>query len=428
MARTLFPLLCKCLLSTLALLCMQCHTFDRKDSVAEIEDIEEVLKAAQLNAAQEESAPLSLAMLHVPFTQEQREAISLKTVTPTRRVLQQQQAVFGKILPNQQHYAHVVTQLSGVVREVHKQRGSSVKSGESLALLESPELADAVAAYIAALHQRDVAERNLIREERLYQQQLVAENAWIEAANSATQRRMEVVFAEQKLCSMGLQTDQVAQLPKTSPSTWRQMTLRAPFEGVVLEHDLVVGEWVSAQHGAFTVVDLNTVWAQLELPTLMMESIAMDKSLTLYDLLSREHATGRMIYMSPSLNPENLTVHVVLEVDNHSKKWRLGSSVEAQLLTGEKDAPLTLPSTAIQRIDGQEVAFVEVEEGFAVRPVEVGLCDGHCVEILGGLVEGDRCVADQTFILKSQLVLRESEEAEKEAEKGAAEEEKEDAR
>ena len=61
----------------------------------------------------------------------------------------------------------MVTQLSGIAREVSKQCGDAVRQQERLALLESPELGDAVAAYIAALHHRDVAERTLAREERL---------------------------------------------------------------------------------------------------------------------------------------------------------------------------------------------------------------------------------------------------------------------
>lgn len=411
MARTDLRLWLGCLLGslTLTLVCTQCSLFERGENhVADIGDVDEAV-----HAAEKELKMISLGMLQVPFTQEQRESIALETITPKRHALQEQRTVYGKILPNEQHYAHVVTQLSGGVKEVLKQKGDPVKAGEPLAWLNSPQLADGVTVYLAALHQRDVAERNLEREERLYQQQLVAEGALIDAANKATQQRMEVVFAEQKLCGLGLTELQVAQLPNAAPSTWRQVALVAPFDGVVLDRDLVVGEWVSAEHPAFTIVDLNTVWAELELPVSMLESVKIDKTLALYDMLSRDYAKGKVIYISPRLNQENFTVHVVAEVDNHSKKWRLGSSIEAELLFGEKEAVLTLPRTAIQRIDGQEVVFVEAPGGFSVRPVEVGNCDTKCVEILGGLCDDDHCVADNTFILKSQLVLRESEEEEK---------------
>ena len=101
---------------------------------------------------------------------------------------------------------------------------------------------------------------------------------------------------------------------------------------------------------------------------------------------------------------------MLVELDNHAGKWRLGSVVEAEVVIVDKEVPLTVPKTAIQRVEGQEIVFVEAEGGFAVRPVEVGVCDAHCVEILDGLCEGDRCVADQTFILKSQLVLQEERE------------------
>lgn len=347
--------------------------------------------------------------VHIPLTQEQREALQVKTALPMLRLMQEKRTVFGTILPNQQHYAHVATQLSGMVRQVHKQRGDTVYAHEPLAVLESPELADAVSAYLAALHQRDVGQAQLVRQERLYQKQLIAENAWIEAVNQAKQQRMEVLFAEQKLCGLGLTAAQVAQLPNIPAEKWHQVVLYAPFDGVVLERDLVAGEWVSTQHPAFTIANLNTVWAELELPVVAMGSMALDTLMTLRDSLSGKEGQGRVIYMSPSLNRENMTVQVLAELDNRSKTWRLGSFVEAELATGEKEAPLTLPRTAIQRIEGQEVVFVEVDEGFIARPVEVGVTDTYFVEIVSGLSPEDRCAVDQTFVLKSHMVLQEEE-------------------
>ena len=115
-----------------------------------------------------------------------------------------------------------------------------------------------------------------------------------------------MVFAEQKLQGLGLNSEQIAELPHTPPSSWRQIALNAPLKGEVLERDLVVGEWVSAQHAAFTIADLDTVWAQLEIPVLAMESIALEKFLVVVDLLSREHAAGKLFISVPLSIPRIL--------------------------------------------------------------------------------------------------------------------------
>lgn len=347
--------------------------------------------------------------MHIPLTQEQRDGLKVETAAPQLKGMKQQRTVFGTIKPNEQRYAHVVTQLSGVVRQVYKQRGDITYAQEPLALLESPELADAVASYLAAMHQRDVADARLEREKRLYERKLIAENAWIEAANQAKQNRLEVLFAQQKLCGLGLTESQVAQLASSPPGQWHRLILHAPFDGVILERDLVVGEWVSTQHPAFTVANLDTLWAELEVPVGAMLEMRLNTPLTLRDTLSDREGEAKVIYINPSLNRENMTVQVLAELDNRSHTWRLGDWVEAELPVGEKEALLTLPRTAIQRIDGQEVVFVETDAGFTVRPVEVGIADAQCVEIISGLSQEERVATSQTFTLKSHMVLQEEE-------------------
>ena len=69
----------------------------------------------------------------------------------------------GEVTLNPNRVAHVTPRVPGVVREVFKQVGDGVESGETLATIESAELAEAKSDYLARLVERDLAEVDLKR-------------------------------------------------------------------------------------------------------------------------------------------------------------------------------------------------------------------------------------------------------------------------
>lgn len=383
------------LLSSLSLICLQCSSS---------KDIAETpLSDTELGEQQE---------VHIPLSEVQRASFHGAIVTPQPYALKQLRPVFGKVGANQERYAHVVLPLSGRVRAVYAQCGDKVHAGQPLALLDSPELSEAVANYVKATHEHETAQQNLTREERLFAKRLIAENTLRNARALATEKQLQMRCDEQKLFALGLSGPQVASILKAPSSTWNEFVLTAPLNAEVLERDLVVGEWVSAQHGAFVVADLDSVWAGLQLPVTAVKWVKLGSDLDVIDLMTHEAGTGKVVYISPSLNQENMTVDVVLELDNHARQWHLGACIEAQLAAEEKKAELTLPLTALQRVDGKDVVFVEGDEGFFVKAVELGCKDAQRVEILAGVDANDACLAENTFVLKSHLELQEEREEE----------------
>jgi len=63
-----------------------------------------------------------------------------------------------------------------------------------------------------------------------------------------------------------------------------------------------------------------------------------------------------------------------------------------------------MPQAALQDFNGQAVVFVDLGDGkYVVRPVRTGRVQGANVEVLEGLVAGDRVVSRGAFVLKSQM-------------------------
>jgi cobalt-zinc-cadmium efflux system membrane fusion protein len=94
------------------------------------------------------------------------------------------------------------------------------------------------------------------------------------------------------------------------------------------------------------------------------------------------------------------TARVVLA--NDDGRWRPGMFVKARAVSTSV-ASLSVPSTALQRMEGETVVFVETDAGFEPRPVQLGREGDQLVEVLTGLSAGERVASRNAFLLKAEL-------------------------
>ena len=90
--------------------------------------------------------------------------------------LQVHDTLSGEIAFNSDRLAHIVPRVPGVVREVYQNLGDTVRAGTVLAVLESRDLADAKAAYLAAIARLGLAQANFTREELLQDLKMPQDN------------------------------------------------------------------------------------------------------------------------------------------------------------------------------------------------------------------------------------------------------------
>jgi cobalt-zinc-cadmium efflux system membrane fusion protein len=86
-----------------------------------------------------------------------------------------------------------------------------------------------------------------------------------------------------------------------------------------------------------------------------------------------------------------------------------GSPVSGALVTGGEADGVTVPTEAVQTVEGGTVVFVQVEGGFRAVPVMVGRQAGGRTEILRGLAGDERIAGAKAFLLKAELAKGEAE-------------------
>jgi cobalt-zinc-cadmium efflux system membrane fusion protein len=309
----------------------------------------------------------------------------------------------GEVVINPDRLAHVVPRVPGIVREVKKYLGDSVRAGEVMAVLESRELAGLKSEFLAAKERITLAEVNFRREEDLWKKKISSEQDYLVARQVLAETKIALRSAEQQLHALGFTEAYLAQLPNQPDISYTRFEVVAPFAGTVIRKHIALGERLNVETEAFIVADLSSVWVnvsvyQKDLPYVRagQEVVVVSKDVDL-------EAPGTISYISPLVGEATRTATARVVLDNQDGQWRPGLFVTALVATDSVDASLLVPKSALETIDGQTCVFIKTAEGFEPRTVTIGKVNEVHVEVVSGLEPGQQYVTRGGFTLKSEL-------------------------
>ncbi len=199
----------------------------------------------------------------VQLTEEELREFGIEVGKAGKGKLQIEVVLPGEIVPNADELAHVVPRVVGVVLEVHKRLGDSVREGETMAVIESRELADATAAYMAGLERFPLAQANFIREEKLWKTEISSEQEYLTAKEALAEARIALRSAERKLHVLGFTHEYLTKLPSLSVEEAIRYEIVAPFDGTIIKKHITLGEGIVSDSEIYEIADLSSVWAYL---------------------------------------------------------------------------------------------------------------------------------------------------------------------
>jgi cobalt-zinc-cadmium efflux system membrane fusion protein len=129
------------------------------------------------------------------------------------------------------------------------------------------------------------------------------------------------------------------------------------------------------------------------------------------ELAENREIGARVRSVTPSLDPESRSATAVLSLTRSIPGLQPGAFLQARIRpSGEVDTGrMSVPESAVQSLDGQEVVFVRTRRGFQTRPVVTGARSGGRVVIESGLEANWRIATENAFLLKAELEKEEAE-------------------
>ncbi|SDB35092.1 efflux RND transporter periplasmic adaptor subunit [Belnapia rosea] len=319
-------------------------------------------------------------------------------------------ALPGTVTANADRLAHVPARVAGIVTALHRRLGESVAAGEVLAVVESAEMATLKGDYLAALRTTELARLTFEREQRLWRRRVSAEQDFLKARTDWQEAQIRLDLARQKLAAIGLGQAEVEALPRQPIEALRRQEVRAPIAGRITARPKMLGDAVSAEAEVYTLADLSTVWVEVAVPPADLAFVQDGMAVRLRDG-AEPRGEGRIVFLSPVLDPETRSARAVVEVPNPAGQLRPGGFVTAEVAAAEQPVDIMVPRTAVQQIEGESVVFVRTPEGFERREVVLGRGDQEAVELVFGLDAQEPYAATNSFILKAELGKAEAEHA-----------------
>jgi cobalt-zinc-cadmium efflux system membrane fusion protein len=301
---------------------------------------------------------------------------------------------------NADKVAHIVPRVAGTVRRVDRFVGDDVKAGDVMAVLESRELAEAKAAYLASQQRLSLAQANLKSAEGLHAKKIMPDLEFLTIQKALAEAQIESRTAEMKLHALGVMHEECSRIA-SEDQDMALCELRAPFAGTVIQKHCSLGEVLNDQSDAFVLADLSNVWVNITVYRQDLSRIAVGQTVHLRaDALK---ADGRISYLAPVLSEATRTATARVVIPNPGKAWKPGTFVTASIVVSKGAAKVLIPNEAIQTLENKPVVFVAEGDGFEPRAVAIGRSDATHSEIVSGVQAGERYVAKGAFILKAEL-------------------------
>lgn len=287
--------------------------------------------------------------------------------------------------------------IGGRVVSLTRNLGQSVGRGQTLAIIESREAASLNAEIEAARARLALAETNLRREQRLFNERVSPEQDLIAARTAATEARIALRLAQQQVSAAG-----------GGGGALNRIAIRSPLSGQVVARSVTLGQTVAADAELFRVADLGRVAVTLALSPADAGKVRPGSQIEI--VTGDRRSVARVDFVSPILDEATRLVTVIAVIDNRSGQWRVGEPVTASIqLAGGGSAALLVPQSAVQTVEGRSTVFVRIDHGFKAAPVTLGSPNGDNVVVTSGLKGDEQLAGPNSFTLKAELGKGEAE-------------------
>jgi RND family efflux transporter MFP subunit len=277
-----------------------------------------------------------------------------------------------------------VDQAEGTLHQAEARLG--IKRGQQIDPKKQPEVRLAFASLERARYDLN-ASSSLAASGDISRQQLDVYQKTVDQAEARYQAALENVrnleaIIEEKRAALDLAKKQLS-----------DTNIISPINGVIKEKVASRGEYLQPGKPIVTIVQINPLRLELEVPETFAASIARGQIVTLkVDSFPDREFNGVIKRINPSMDEKNRSLMAEAEVINASGLLRPGMFARAQIVSGSKSTALMVPEKAIISVAGVNKVFI-VDGGRAVeRQVKLGSKDGSLVEILEGIKSGERVI------------------------------------
>jgi Cu(I)/Ag(I) efflux system membrane fusion protein/cobalt-zinc-cadmium efflux system membrane fusion protein len=317
-----------------------------------------------------------------------QQLIGVRVAPVKRTVLSSTVRTTGVVRYDETRQTDVNVKLDGWIRDLYVDyTGQSVRRGDRLFTLYSPDLLATQNEFLLALKSREQMQTSQVADARDYADRLVD-------------------ASRQRLALWDLSPEQVATIEQTRQPL-SAVTFTAPANGFVVEKQAVRGMHVMPGQTLYKIADVSVVWIEADVYEQDIASLRVGAPATVtLDAYPGENFAGRAIYIYPYVEEKSRTAKVRMQFANPGGRLKPGMFAHVEL-RGAAGSGLAIPADALLDSGKEQIVFVAEGDGmFSPRQVTAGRRTADAVEITKGLKEGEQVATGAAFFLDSESQLR----------------------
>ena len=342
------------------------------------------------NAAPSQPAGADHGVSQIFIAPERQQLIGVKSATAETKSVVKEIRTVGRVAYDETKITHIHTKVSGYIEDVFVDYvGKAVKAGDPLFTIYSPDLVATQQEYLLALKSNDLLKDSAF--------------PWVSAGSNNL-----LEAAKQRLLLWDITPAEIETLQQ-SGQVKRALNIYSHVSGVVMERQAYHhGKYVTPDMDLYMLVDLSNVWVlgeanESDLSFLKIGQMA-EIELPYSSNLNRRR--GRIVFISPTLDPKTRTVQVRVEFPTPDVALKPEMFVNFKLGV-DLGRHLLVPADAVLDTGTLQYVFVERGQGyFEPRTVKVGAKTEDSYVIESGLKAGEQVVTAANFILDSESRLK----------------------
>ncbi len=306
----------------------------------------------------------------------QKDVPGMRFAAVTRVELPAVLETSGQITFDDRRVASIVSRVAGRIDDTRVSLWDTVRRGEPIVSLYSPDFMTAQAEYLQALSTLNLS-------------------VMPEIADTGGLALAMVSAAKRKLELLGMQDSDIAAIKAPSPTVW----MRAPIGGIVVDKKAIRGGAVNPGDVLFSVGTLDDVWITADIYEDDLARVHEGQPLEAVATAFPDRVfKGTIAKISPNIDPSTHTAQIRCDVRNPGYKLKPQMLVRVRIIT-TPGAVLVVPQTALVFETDSYYAFVQAGEGLLERRrVTIGSWNEQgYARVIAGLSDGERVVSAESI-------------------------------
>ena len=284
----------------------------------------------------------------------------------------------------------VLAPLGGRLAELKVSLGDRVAAGQVLAVIDSPDLAQAYDDDEKAADQLGLTEKTLKRQQQQPAIGVASDHDLDQARSDYSQALAEHTRTQARLKDIGAET-----------ADHRRLVLRAAAAGSVTALTVAQGAMINdPTQPLMTLSDLSTVWVTALVPEQSLGGLSRGQAAEVtLDAYPGKVLTGKIAFLSDVVEPDSRRDKVRLSFANPDTALK-PNMFATVTLKGTEKTQVVLPTSALLMNNDRTTVFVETGDWtFERRVIDLTLEEGHEVAISSGVNPGEQVVVKGGILL-----------------------------